>query len=216
MEEKKTIVNHPDIEQKIVDAARNLFVRNGFKQTSMSDIAQEAGINRTTLHYYFRTKERMFQAVFGSLVLSFLPRIQVIFDEDITFMEKLSKTLDEYFAIFAENPFLPFFILGEIQRDVDHLLNVGRVLHLDQYLRSIGSVIENEMRKGTIRTLPMPALLISFMSSVTFPFLSKNLVIALFYQSEEEFDEFIMRWKENILRQMEVLLIKQGEDNEQA
>lgn len=208
MEADKNMGAHDDLEQKIVEAAKELFVRRGFEQTSMSDIAQAAGINRTTLHYYFRTKERMFQTVFGSLVLSFLPRIQVIFDEDITFREKLSKALDEYFAIFAANPFLPRFILSEIQRDVNHLLNVGRVLNLDHYLRAIGNVIQSEMERGTIRTMPLPAVLLSFMSSVTFPFLSKNLLISLFYENEDEFENFLGEWKQNIMRQMEILLVE--------
>lgn len=197
-----------NLEEKIIEAARDLFVRKGFEQTSMSDIAQAAEINRSTLHYYFRTKEKMFQAVFGSIVVSFLPRIQLIFDEEATFMEKLSKVLDEYFSIFTANPFLPKFILSEIQRDVNQLLNVGRVLRLDQYLRAIGNVIEKEMEKGTIKSMPLPEVLITFMSSVTFPFLSKNLVIALFYDDEAGFDRFLAQWKERIMRQMEVLLLE--------
>lgn len=207
MDVKKVESPCENLEEKIIEAARDLFVRKGFEQTSMSDIAQAAEINRTTLHYYFRTKEKMFQAVFGSIVLSFLPRIQLIFDEEATFMEKLSRVLDEYFSIFTANPFLPKFILSEIQRDVGRLLNAGRVLNLDQYLCAIGNVVEKEMEKGTIKRMPLPEVLITFMSSVTFPFLSKNLVIALFYDDEAGFDHFLAQWKESVMRQMEVLLL---------
>lgn len=207
MDEKRIQTCPDNLEEKIVETARELFVRKGFEQTSMSDIAQSLGINRTTLHYYFRTKEKMFQAVFGSIVLSFLPRIQLIFDEDATFMEKLSKALDEYFSIFTANPFLPRFIISEIQRDVNHLLNVGRVLHLDQYLRAIGNVIESEMQRGSIKAMPLPEVLISFMSSITFPFLSKNLIIALFYDDERAFtDDFLLHWKDRVMTQMKGLL----------
>lgn len=207
MKEKMIEVESDILEAKIVEAAKELFIRKGFEQTSMSDIAQAADINRTTLHYHFRTKEKMFQAVFGSIVLSFLPRIQLIFDEEATFMEKLSKALDEYFSIFTANPFLPRFIISEIQRDVDHLLHVGRVMHLDHYLRAIGNVIEDEMVRGNIKTIPLPEVLIAFMSSVTYPFLSKNLIIALFYEDESGFtDCFLERWKQRILRQMRDLL----------
>jgi TetR/AcrR family transcriptional regulator len=208
MDVNKVEFQSENLEEKIIEAAKDLFVRKGFEQTSMSDIAQAVEINRSTLHYYFRTKEKMFQAVFGSIVISFLPRIQLIFDEEATFMEKLSKVLDEYFSIFMTNPFLPKFILSEIQRDVDQLLNVGRVLHLDQYLRAIGNVIEDEMEKGTIKNIPLPEVLITFMSSVTFPFLSKNLVIALFYEDEGGFEHFLEQWKKRIMHQMEVLLLE--------
>ena len=50
--------NH--LEQRIIETAQQLFIEKGFTETSMSDIAHTVGINRTTLHYYFRTKDKMF------------------------------------------------------------------------------------------------------------------------------------------------------------
>ena len=52
-----------NIESRIIEAAKQEFIKKGFEQTSMSDIAAVVGINRPTLHYYFRTKDKMFQAV---------------------------------------------------------------------------------------------------------------------------------------------------------
>ena len=57
-----------NIESRIIEAAKQEFIKKGFEQTSMSDIAAVVGINRPTLHYYFRTKDKMFQAVFASIV----------------------------------------------------------------------------------------------------------------------------------------------------
>ena len=196
-----------NLENRIVETAERLFIEKGFEQTSMSDIAAAAGISRTALHYYFRTKDKMFQAVFGSIMLSFLPKIQEIFDRDIPFENKLSKVIDQYFEIFTRNPSLPRFILGEIQRDVDHLMDTGRALHLDSYLSAIASVILAEMEKGTIKKLPIEFVLLTFMSQVTFPFLSRNLMMALFYEDNAQYEEFLARWKENILRQMENIFV---------
>ena len=67
----------------------------------MSDIAATVGINLPTiLHYYFRTKDKMFKAVFGSIVMSLMPKIQDIVKQDIPFMERLSMILDEYIEPF--------------------------------------------------------------------------------------------------------------------
>ena len=193
-------------EQKIVETAQILFTERGFDKTSMSEIAEAAGINRTALHYYFRTKEKMFQAVFGSIMQTVLPRIQLIFDEDIPLLEKFSKVVDEYFRIFRENPALPRFILGEINRDVEHLLETGRALNLDTYLLSIGQVIMREMDQGRIKETPQPLILITFMSQVTFPFLAHDLMMSLFYEDEREFDTFLESWKKNIVGQMRSLV----------
>mgnify|MGYP000024325752 FL=1 len=70
-----TTNNNEDLEKKIIEAAKELFIENGFAETSMSDIAAKVGINRPALHYYFRTKDKMFQAVFGNIILSFIPKI---------------------------------------------------------------------------------------------------------------------------------------------
>ena len=67
--------NDNNIENKIIETAQQLFVKNGFTDTNMSDIAAAVGINRPTLHYYFRTKDKMFQAVFGNIILSLAPDI---------------------------------------------------------------------------------------------------------------------------------------------
>ena len=66
--------NNDNLEQKIIDTAREIFIEKGFTDTSMSEIAAKVGMNRPGIHYYFRTKDRMFQAVFGNIVLSFIPK----------------------------------------------------------------------------------------------------------------------------------------------
>lgn len=74
--------NH-NMEETIINVARAEFVKHGYECTSMSEIAARAGINRPTLHYYFRTKEKMFQAVFGSIVETFLPCMQSLIESDL-------------------------------------------------------------------------------------------------------------------------------------
>ena len=81
-----------NIEQTIINTAKQLFIEKGYTDTSMSDIASRAGINRSTLHYYFRTKDRMFQAVFGSIVSAFFPKATaIILDSDTPYMERISR-----------------------------------------------------------------------------------------------------------------------------
>lgn len=66
------------MEQKIIQAARETFLKKGYKETNMSDIAAAVGLTRPAMHYYFRTKERLFQTVFGDILESFLPKIKGI------------------------------------------------------------------------------------------------------------------------------------------
>ena len=75
---KNNTMSNNKIEENIINAARTEFVKHGYECTSMSEIAARAGINRPTLHYYFRTKEKMFQAVFGDIIETFIPDMQSI------------------------------------------------------------------------------------------------------------------------------------------
>ena len=88
-------VNNENLETKIIEVAKQQFIENGFAETSMSDIAAKVGINRPGLHYYFRTKERMFQAVFGEIVLFLLPKIQdIVLQKDKPVTERVGGVID--------------------------------------------------------------------------------------------------------------------------
>ena len=116
------------MEEHIIGVARKLFTEKGYTNTNMSDIAATAGIKRSTLHYYFRTKDRLFQAIYGDIVRKIIPRIQTILTQDIPFFERMNDIIDEYIALFLSDPALPRFILGEIQRDMGHLVKISQEL----------------------------------------------------------------------------------------
>ena len=130
--------NDNNIENKIIETAQQLFVKNGFTDTNMSDIAAAVGINRPTLHYYFRTKDKMFQAVFGNIILSLAPEIQGIMVQDKPISERIGRVVDAYFKIFTDNPSLPIFIVREIERDMPHLISTARAFELERYFHEIG------------------------------------------------------------------------------
>ena len=167
-----------NIESRIIEAAKQEFIKKGFEQTSMSDIAAVVGINRPTLHYYFRTKDKMFQAVFASIV-----------------------------SIFSTNPLLPKFIIGEIQRDANHLIETFYSLNLDQYLKHIGEFLEKEMESGNFKKVPLPFIFMTLYSQLAFPFLSKNLTMKLFFNEDKDtFNAFLQEWKQHIISQITYLL----------
>ena len=65
-----------EMESRIIEAAKRVFVRKGYEAATMSDVAAEVGIGRTALHYYYRTKEILFvRRIFGQLLSSLLPNI---------------------------------------------------------------------------------------------------------------------------------------------
>lgn len=190
-----------------MQAAVKLFIRDGFENTSMSAVAAEAGINRPALHYYFRTKDRLYEEVFSRLVSSFVPRAEHILSENLPFFEKVDRIIDRYISVYATHPFLPRFIVSEVQRDPAHLVAVMRRLGYDRFLASLRRLLETETAGGRIRSVPVPVVAVTFFSQLTFPFLTGNLLRIMF---GAEAEGFIDTWKASVKRQMRVLLNVDG------
>lgn len=195
------------LEARIVDAARKLFIERGFVGTSMSDIASRAGINRPTLHYYFRTKERMFDAVFGGIVGTLVPRVKdIVLQPDRPIGERVASVVDAYYDVFGANPGLPMFIVREMHRDFDGVVRTIMELRLGQYIESVRQGLQGEMDSGRLRQVPMRYLFLTFYSMLTMPFVAGNLCRTVLLDDGETFADLLAGWKPYIVDAMERLL----------
>lgn len=196
-----------DTESRIIRAAEKVFIEKGFSETSMSDIASEAGINRPVLHYYFRTKEKMFQAVFGNIVTSFVPHIHdIILHNDMPLEERIGRIVDIYFGVLREKPTLPLFIIREINRNMEYMSNTIAELHLNLYIEKISGALLEEMKQGKMKTVPIQFVFFTFYGLLTTPFLSKHLAESAFLKDQDTFDDMLKEWKPYIVKQMTCLL----------
>ena len=94
-----------DTEQIILDAAQNVFVKKGLYGARMQEIADEAGINKALLHYYFRNKEQLFEAIFKATSSRFIPVLFSILNEESELDDKVRKVVEHYLDEFATNTF---------------------------------------------------------------------------------------------------------------
>lgn len=197
------------MEQRIIQAAKQVFIEKGYTKAGMSDIAARVGINRPGLHYYFRTKEKMFEAVFADIVLSFIPSVHNIILQDKPIHDRIAEMVDVYFEVFRMEPSFPLFFVQEIQRDAAHLFDTVRKLEIGQYASHIKEVLQTEMKNGTIREIPVEFIFYTFYGLVVFPFLTKPLTDIAF-EDHVSFGEKLQAWKAHIIRQMELLLLPAG------
>lgn len=196
-----------DIEKRIVDEARRLFIEKGYGDTSMSEIAAAAGINRPALHYYFRTKEKMFAAVFGDIVLSILPRIECILTQDRPIGERIGDVVDEYMSKFREYPFLPTFILNESNRDIANFASVVKELGVPKYFSGVRESLQKEMQEGRLRQIPIYDVIFTFYGLLLMPVLARNIVKSVFATDDCSYQDILSQWKPHIISQMEHLLL---------
>ena len=196
------------MEEHILACAEKLFLEKGFDATSMSDIALCAGINRPTLHYYFRTKDKMFHAVLARIVLSFVPRIyEIVASSDKPVAERVSQVADAYIAIFTAKPCLPLFVAREVQRDFDFLVRMLRQEQIDRYVHKIVCALQAEMDEGKLKKVPLRTLFYTFYGLMVFPFLSRRLTEALLLDEGESFADMLAGWKQQVVAQVCALLV---------
>lgn len=187
-----------DMESLILDAARRVFLRRGHDGARMQEIADEAGINKALLHYYFRSKDKLFKAVFDEAFHHFLPRIAMYFQADMPLFEKLEKITVLYINLLKENPYIPMFILHEVQNNpellVDKLQTEGGI---DP--KVIARQVQKEVDAGIIRPVDFRQVIVSMISMCIFPFAAKPMLMKLLFRDDEAgWDQFIEERKKFI------------------
>jgi AcrR family transcriptional regulator len=186
-----------EMEDRILLSATRIFVLKGKAGTSMQDIAEEAGINRTLLNYYFRSKDNLFEKVFTVIFSRFLPAIVNTLTSDIPVSKRLENFIDYYFTMLIENPVIPLFILQELtsnpQRLIKSLKSGG--LNADIMLNAL----EKEMDLGNIKRTDPKEIMVNFMSLIIFPFAARKIIEEMIFSgNSEEYSAFLLERKENL------------------
>lgn len=195
------------LESRILETAKSVFMEKGYSDTSMSEIAERVGINRPGLHYYFRTKDKMFHAVFGSIVQSLVPQFQeILLQKDLPFAERIGQVIDVYYRMLQQNTYLPLFIIREMHRDMNLLITAFHSQPVSHFFEELKEELQAEMDSGRLRQVPLRIVFCTFYSALVFPFLSKDLLTQTMMQDQEEFEDLLTEWKPYIVRQMVNLL----------
>lgn len=174
-------------EEKILAAARRVFVRDGMTGARMQDIADEAGINKALLHYYFKNKEKLFEVIFLEAAAQLFPKINEIFAAELPLFEKIERFCEEYITLVMENPYLPLFVLNEINRDPKYFLGKvwkGKNTPKPELLLK---QIQQEVSAGRIRPVHPLHLLVNILSLTIFPFVAKPMIQKNLGLNDEQF-----------------------------
>ncbi len=181
------------MEDRILEAAKQVFVRKGYEATKMGDVAAEAGIGRTALHYYYRTKEMLFDAIFDQLIGALLPNLGAIIDEDTSFLEKLPKIIDQYVKTLQRNPLFPIFVINELERAPEHIYHsiLKNPSRIEPIIR-MRKQMEKEMEQGLLKKLPVYYVATTLISLLVFPMLVRNPFTAIFMGGDaEKYEDFL-------------------------
>lgn len=175
-------------EEQILVAAKKIFVTKGMVGARMQDIADEAGINKALLHYYFKNKERLFDVIFQAAAGKLFPKLNAIFESEKPLFEKIEQFCTEYIDVVIENPYLPLFVLNEINRDPERFLTKVWTKQNRPTPEKFLAQIEKDMKKGIIKRISPLHLLMNLISMTVFPFMAKPM-----FQNQFQLDELQYR-----------------------
>jgi AcrR family transcriptional regulator len=183
---------------KIFKAATQVFEEKGYSGARMQEIADRAGINKALLHYYFRSKDQLFMAVFQVLISKMFEKIFAIFRADLSFKEKIKLFLDQHIDFLVKNPKLPLFLLNDMAVNPTVIDGVRESLKYGELRDVIYEKHAKELKGYGIRKSDMPQLMITIVSMSIFPFAAREMIAVMIPQmiDNRKFNAFMEERKE--------------------
>lgn len=188
--------NDKQTEEKIFEAASDVFVEKGMDGARMQNIADRAGINKSLLHYYFRTKDHLFEAVFTKLAKKVFSKFTPIFKPDLSLEEKIRFFFREHISFMQKNPKLPGFILNEINHNPQRIQKLIKNIEFKNLWLTILELHKDELYKYNLTEETLPQVMTTIISLSVFPFAAKGILEVVFENFGVDFDEYIEIRKE--------------------
>lgn len=191
--------------QAILKAAEELFLEQGFEQTTTKQIAQRAGCNQALLHYYYRTKDNLFVQIFEEKAKFIATHFLDINSTAQTLEERISQMVELHFELFRKNPRLVPFLLKEVLSDP---VRVAPILDkIKQYMVKIFGIIDEalheEIEKGAARPVSTLNVILTLVSLDMAPFIIAPVLQRVLDLTDEQLDEQLDKRKPEVV---EILL----------
>jgi len=161
------IKNEPSMEESILETAERLFLEKGFALTSTTEIAKAVGCNQALVHYYFRTKDNLFNTIFEQ-------KFRMLFEnlyasqsfENIPFTEKVRHAVESHFDLLTKNPKLPLLVATELSRLPENLENLRNKLQAVPFelFTKLNNELQQEIAEGRVRKIELIDIIITMVT----------------------------------------------------
>lgn len=188
-----------DTAAKILNAAEEEFMEKGYGNAKMMSIAARAGVSHSMLHYYYRSKENLFQTVFKEKAQLLAEILEGIYNKDLSLKEIISQFIRKQFNLMMENDRFIWFIIDELIHNEENLMKVIDIVRpkLSDYLFWFNGLLEKETEEGHVRSISVRSLIMDIISLNASSFLCIPALKKL--SPELDLNEFLLgRREENV------------------
>jgi TetR/AcrR family transcriptional regulator len=186
-------------EKLIKEKAKILFFQKGFLNATTQEIADEAGVNRALIHYYFRSRELMLEALLDETLQEKRDRVRSVLTSDLPFREKIAKYIDTIVDYGLKYPYLDNFIISETARRPE---KVKLFCAKDRFRSSdlIREALQQEIKKGKIAPISAEHFIVNLISLCNYPLLAKSVIQTIHGLTDTAYRKFLLERKDIIFR----------------
>lgn len=200
--DKQNTKQAKDTEQLILEAAIQEFSTKGFDGARTSTIAANASVTHAMLHYYFRTKEKLFERIFKDKIQYIINMVlSPMVESKGSIKERICKGIEAHFKFLLANKELPVFFITTINSRPELYSETIRELATtaNDRIKALQSALDQAHENGEISKVKAEALIGDIASLNVFPFLAYPMLMAATGYGEEEYEAYMeMRMKENV------------------
>ena len=184
-------------QELIKETAKNLFFVKGKFDATTQEIADEAGVNRTLINYYFRSRDKLIQIIFDEAQRVEQEKSKIIQNSDLPFKEKISQFIESSLSTSLQYPYLETYIVSQINKGTCHQREIEEDILNDMY-----KDIEKEMELGNIEKMAPVQFILNMVSLLVFPSAIRPLFIENLLINDDEYDKIISERKEIIINML--------------
>ncbi|MGX9985088.1 TetR/AcrR family transcriptional regulator [Chryseobacterium sp. POL2] len=188
-------IKKDDTEAIIRRTAKKLFFGEGKFNATTQEIADAAGVNRTLINYYFRSRDNLFNSVFEEALKKEKEKSEFILNSEMTFKEKLSFFIEDSMNKAMQYPYLEIYIVTQMNQGCVY----NKPENYDEIMLKLGDELENEIKIGNVKPISVQQFLLNLASLVSFPTCMRPLLKETMKLDDEAFDNLLKERKEIIL-----------------
>ena len=184
-------------ETEILIAAKEIFQQKGMAGARMQEIADKAKINKALLHYYYRSKQLLFEAVFKSAFSLLAPQLNKVLNDDSDLFEKIRMFTENYVSFVIKHPYLPNFVIQELNKNPEFVQKLRSEKNFPS-IEKFKLQVSDAINQGIIKPIEAEQLFINIISLNIFPFIGEPLLMALVNVDEESYNKILENRKTEV------------------
>ena len=190
-------MSNKDTEHIILNAATEVFQSKGMDGARMQEIADKANINKSMLHYYYRSKQKLFEAVFKTAISIMAPKLTEIIEKEEPLFDKIRHFTNSYINLISKHSYIPTFIIHELNRN-PQILEDTFVKKFGNSFGKMKTQVNEMVENGEIRTIEPEHLIMNVVAMSIFPFVAKPILKAVLQKDEAAYQILLEERKTHV------------------